>query len=95
MSGGSFNYGYSFVDDKYAGKMKDRELNELIKDLVEVLHDLEWSVDCDISHEEYLDTVVKFKKKWFGNRKVRLQGFVTDACAELRTELLQMIGDRE
>lgn len=41
MSGGSYDYKYSVLEDYYVGYMYDEELNEMIKDLTSVLHDLE------------------------------------------------------
>ena len=41
MSGGSYDYKYCIVEDYYANKMYDTELNEMMSDLVEVLHDVE------------------------------------------------------
>lgn len=62
MSGGSFNYSYTFLEE-YFGRMEDSQLNEMIRDLQEVLHAVEWYVSADISEESYRKTVTKFKKK--------------------------------
>lgn len=51
MSGGSYSYKYCEVDDYYVGAMYDEELNEMMKDLVEVLHDVEWWQSCDIGED--------------------------------------------
>lgn len=64
MSGGSFNYTCYRVEEEYYGNMEDDELNALIKDLVEVLHDLEWWASGDIGEGGYRETVTKFKNKW-------------------------------
>lgn len=42
MSGGSFDYGYTRIEYDYAGYMQDREMDDLMKDVAEVMHDLEW-----------------------------------------------------
>lgn len=89
MSGGSYNYGYSTVEYTYVGEMKDTELNEMMKDLVEVLHDLEWYVDCDISEEQYRETVTKFKSKWFKRRKCDIEELVNEVFEEKKAELLK------
>lgn len=69
MSGGSFNYGYLTVDKLYTGKMCDEELNKMMEDLKDVLHDLEWWKSCDYSEEQYRETVDKFKNKWLKDDK--------------------------
>ena len=91
MSGGSYNYAYITVEAEYVGKMFDAELDSLMKDLVVVLHDLEWWVDDDISEEDYRDAVRKFKKKWFGNRDERLVQIIQDECEKLKVELLKVV----
>lgn len=74
MSGGSYNYIYSRLKDECGNNMYDEEMNDLINDLCEVLHDLEWWQSCDTSEESYRKTLTKFKKKWFkGNREERLK----------------------
>lgn len=89
MSGGSYNYGYSTVEYTYVGEMLDSELNEMMKDLVEVLHDLEWYVDCDISEETYRETVTKFKSKWFKRRKCDIEELVNEEFEKKKQELLK------
>ena len=42
--------------------MYDVEMNDLIKDLCIVLHDLEWWQSCDSSEERYRKTLSTFKK---------------------------------
>lgn len=64
MSGGSYDYKCYEFEDYYVGKMYDKELDELCKDLVKVLHDVEWWQSSDIGEEGYRKTVQKFKEKW-------------------------------
>lgn len=42
MSGGSHDYLYSRMEELYVGDMQDAELNELMADICELCHDLEW-----------------------------------------------------
>lgn len=69
FSGGSYDYKYLTVDDYYSEHMYDNELNEMINDLVKVLHDLEWWQSDDISEEKYRTTVDEFKNKWLKNKE--------------------------
>lgn len=63
MSGGSFNYKYQELDE-YIGHTHDSELDGLLIDLRNVLHDLEWWQSCDYSEDQYRTSLKKFKKKW-------------------------------
>ena len=67
MSGGSYNYMFGRVEDEYVGRMYDPILNEMMKDLVAVLYNLEWWQSGDIGEEDYRKTVKKFKEKYFKN----------------------------
>jgi hypothetical protein len=65
MSGGSFDYFYSQIEDKYVGFMEDEQLNDMMKDIVQLLHDLEWYTSGDTSKNDYNKSVDDFKSKWF------------------------------
>ena len=93
MSGGSYSYKFCVVDDYYVGAMYDEELNEMMKDLVKVLHDVEWWQSCDIGEESYRKTVKEFKDKWFNaDRGERLKPIIDRRINEVRTELINLIG---
>ena len=94
MSGGSYDYMYSRVEDEYVGRMYDAELDELIKDLVPVLKAVEWWQSCDNCEETYRKAVLKFKKKWLADdiRTERLGEIINGKVEALREELLKMIG---
>ena len=77
MSGGHFDYAYHYIKDMFENEMQDADMNELLLDFVEVLHDLEWWQSCDISEEDYRKTVSEFKYKW-------LNGY--DETSEARIE---------
>ena len=85
----SYNSIYVTVKDDLVGYMYDSELNEMMKDLVQVLHDLEWYVDCDISEEQYRETVTKFKSKWFKRRKCDIEALVNEEFEKKKQELLK------
>jgi len=73
MSGGSFNYMYIKVEETYSEMMEDEDLNNMIKDLVLLLHDLEWWKSNDYDEKSYRESVRKFKDKWFGKRDEQLR----------------------
>lgn len=73
MSGGSYSYVYCKVENECVGRMFDRQLDEMMKDLVKVLHDLEWWQSSDTGEDTYRRAVTEFKKKWFKQRKIDVQ----------------------
>lgn len=94
MSGGSYSYIYSSLREECAGAMYDAEMNDMIEDLCDVLHDLEWWQSCDSSEAEYRETLAKFKKKWFqGDREERLKGYIDKQIGIVRRELYALIGE--
>ena len=93
MSGGSYDYVYSKLSAECEGAMYDDEMNDLIKDLVEVLHDLEWWQSGDYGEEDYRQTLNNFKKKWFKqSRDVRLKKYIDTKLEKLQKELDDLIG---
>ena len=94
MSGGSYSYIYSRLSEECENRMYDAEMNDLIKDLCGVLHDLEWWQSGDTSEEKYRETLSAFKKKWFkGNRKQRLKGYIDEQISIVRSQLYSLIGE--
>ena len=94
MSGGSYSYIYSTLFDECYGRMYDAEMNDLIEDLCDVLHDLEWWQNADSSEDKYRATLAKFKAKWFkGDRQERLKGYIDEQIGIVRNQLYSLIGD--
>lgn len=94
MSGGSHNYLCYQIEEYYVGHMHDRELDDLMKDIAKLTHDLEWYDSGDYGPDGYFDTVKEFKKKWFqGVRKDRLRKLIDESVDELRKELYGMVGE--
>lgn len=92
MSGGSHNYICYQIEEYLVGQMEDRELNDLIQDIAELAHDLEWYHSSDIGRDDYLKSVRKFKEKWFKeSRTDRLKEYVDKAIQELKEDLVNMI----
>lgn len=83
MSGGSMNY-FCYRLEEYSNVLGDKELNELVKDLVKVFHDKEWADSGDYSDGTYNKTVAEFKEKWFGRSyEERAKSIVDDAIREI------------
>ena len=94
MSGGSLDYVF-FKIEEVACHVPDRELREMTVDFAKLIHDLEWYLSSDISKESWEKSRDHFKKKWFGKRDERLKEIITSATEELKSELLEMIGEQK
>lgn len=88
MSGGSFDYGYINLGE-YFGRMEDAQLNEMLRDLQRVLHDVEWYTSGDISEKSYRETVAEFKKKWFGQSDIDVKAHIEAQFEQKKNELLK------
>lgn len=96
MSGGSHDYICYKIENELVGQMHDTELNDLMQDIAELAHDVEWYDSGDTCKETYLESVRKFKQKWFkGNREERLKGYIDYSIDNLRSELYNLIGVNE
>lgn len=96
VSGGSHNYICYRIEEELCGQMEDKEVNDLIADIVQLVHDLEWYHSSDTSREEYTESVRAFKEKWFKqSRTQRLRNYVDKAVEELKEELIAMIGETD
>lgn len=96
MSGGSFDYGYTTIKYDYAGFMQDREMDDLMEDIVEVMHDLEWWQSGDIGEKDYRETVKNFKKKWFKqSNNERIKKYINEELNQFKENLNCLLGDEK
>lgn len=94
MSGGSCNYICYRIEEELVGRMEDAELNDLMKDVADLAHALEWYLSCDTSKSTYNAHVREFKKKWFkADREERLKGYIDVSLKKTRKDLYSMIGE--
>jgi len=96
MSGGRFNYADFRLKDEIFGYhnkptnvFQDREISELVWDVLDLIHDYDWYASGDTSKATYLKQKAEFKKKWLSNRGVRVRQTVDTAIQELRDELYE------
>lgn len=100
MSGGHFNYTdsqlkseiFGYFTEKPGNVFEDREISELVWDVLELIHDFDWYASGDTCKETYLKKKAEFKKKWLGNRGVRVRRIIDDALAEVKAELYETYG---
>lgn len=69
--------------------MYDSQLNAMMKDLVDLLHDLEWWRSADSDEKRYRESVNKFKKKWFRQTKIDVQKQIESEFERTKNELLK------
>lgn len=77
------------VEYDLVGYMFDTELNQMMKDLVPVIEDLEKWQEGDIGEEQYRETVTKFKAKWFKRNKCDIEELVNEVFENKKQELLK------
>ena len=93
MSGGSRDYICYTIEDELCGRMYDDELNDLMKDVSKLAHDVEWFDSADIGEEDYMKTVAEFKQKWFnGDRRARLKSYIDRQIEDTKKKLYALIG---
>lgn len=95
MSGGSYDYISFKLDEECSERMCDYEMNDLIKDLIPVLHELEWWQSGDSLEEDYREELKKFKNKWFKqNRNDRLKQYIENEIDKTKKELYELLKEK-
>jgi hypothetical protein len=95
MSGGYFEYTDSRLKSEIFGwtdrpknVFEDKEITELVWDMLDLIHEFDWYKSGDTGEETWLKEKVAFKKKWFGgNRGVRVRRIVDEALQQTKEEL--------
>ena len=101
MSGGCFDYRndylkteiFGWVDDKPPNVFRDREISELVWDVLNLIHEYDWYVSGDTCEATYRKHVSEFKRKWFSDREIRIREIIDTSIAELRQELYSTFDD--
>lgn len=99
MSGGRFSYLDSSLKseifgwtDKPRNVFEDREISELVWDVLDLIHDFDWYASGDTGEENYLSRKADFKKKWLDNRGVRVRRIIDETIQECKAELYATYG---
>jgi len=85
MSGGSLNYFYVHLED-HVNDLGDKELNELVSDLVGLFKAREWFLSSDTCEGDWNEARDAFKEKWFtqhGRRKL-IEKYLSEFNDEIR-----------
>lgn len=88
MSGGSLNYFYSDLRS-HVGDFKDKELDDLIKDLSNLFYEREWFTSGDTCEGRWVEARNTFKAKWFTayGRRERIEQYLD----EIKSEMLKSL----
>lgn len=99
MSGGRFEYKDMGLKSEIFGwtdtpnnAFEDREISELVWDVLDLIHEYDWYASGDTCKETYLKAKSEFKKKWFSNRGVRVRRIVDEALEHTKRELYETFG---
>lgn len=98
MSGGHFNYVDSSLKSEIFGwgdltnVFEDKEISELVWDVLNLIHDFDWYKSGDTCEETYLAKKAKFKEKWFSKPDVRVQRIIDETISECKSELYKTFG---
>lgn len=94
MSGGHFGYMDRTLKSEIFGwankptnAFEDMEISELVWDVLNLIHDYDWYASGDTCEETYLKAKAEFKKKWFGNRDVRVRLIIDETVEKAKDEL--------
>lgn len=106
MSGGRFNYidsslqseifGWNYCEGtRVPNIFEDREISELIYDVLNLIHEFDLYDSGDTGKDKYLQKKAEFKRKWLNNRGVRVKYIVDHAIDEVKQELYETYGIKD
>lgn len=81
-----------YYQDKSKFVEVDREVSELVFDILDLIHEFDWYKSGDTCKENYLKAKADFKNKWLGNRGVRVRRIVDEALKQCKDELYETFG---
>lgn len=95
MSGGHFNYQDSSLkseifgwDERFHNVFKDREISELVWDVLNLIHDFDWYCSGDTGEDDWLESKSAFKAKWLkAAPEDRIKRIIDGSIDETKREL--------
>lgn len=102
MSGGRFDYCDSQLkslifgyDDKCINRFEDKEISQLVFDVLDLIHDYDWYDSGDTCEETWLKKKAAFKKKWLrkNSEPARTKQIIDESIESLRKELYSSFCD--
>lgn len=101
MSGGRFNYLdsqlkgeiFSYGSNKPTNVFEDKEISELVWDVLNLIHAFDWYESGDTGRDSYLKAKEEFKKKWLqGDKDQRMKRYIDEVIEDARHELYETCG---
>ncbi len=98
MSGGYFEYIDSQLKsqifgwrDKYNNVFEDKQISELVWDILSLIHEFDWYKSGDNCRETYLKAKREFKEKWLSgdDNRENTKRIIDEALNEMRQELYE------
>ena len=103
MSGGRFDYKDQGLrneifgwGDTWCNVFEDREISELVWDVLNLVHEFDWYDSGDTGEDTWLKEKVAFKEKWLSSNNVdRVKRIIDDTFRDAKEELYKTfdIGD--
>ena len=101
MGGGYFDYQdknlkndmFGF-DHEHKNPLEDREISNLIFDVLTLLNVFDYYKSGDTGEENYIKSKTEFKKKWLHNKNYQkevLEQIINDTLQDTKDELLKML----
>lgn len=101
MSGGHFNYQddslksemFGWSDKRDSNPMEDVELSQMVYEILDLIHELDWYKSGDSNENDYLEAKCNFKNKWLRNENYNdvIKGLIEEEFENKKQELLKMI----
>lgn len=105
MSGGRFNYidgnlkseifGWHCEGEPIPNVFEDREISELVYDILNLIHVFDYYDSGDTGKDKYLQKKAEFKRKWLNSCEDRVKYIVDNAINEVKQELYETYGIQE
>lgn len=99
MSGGRFEYKDTGLKNEIFGwsdrpynVFEDREISELVWDVLDLIHDYDWFSCGDTGEDAWIKSKTAFKDKWFGKQEDRTKRIVDQVINDARDELYKTFG---
>jgi hypothetical protein len=102
MSGGYFSYSDSHLkseifgwSDRPTNVFEDKEISELVWDVLDLVHAFDWYKSGDTGEASYLKAKRTLKDKWLKHDSDRVKRIVDETLAECKDELYKTYGLKE
>lgn len=100
MSGGRFDYkDFALKDeifgygDKCTNVFEDKEISQLVWDILDLIHEFDWYKSGDTDEKDYLKAKIEFKNKWLSNNQdERAKEIIDKTIEEAKQELYKTFG---